>query len=53
MVARTRDVLRRERMETTLATLIDLFIATKQTEGRSPSTLQWYRQKLSQFSRFL
>ena len=39
-------------MEITLPTLIDLFITTKQTEGRSPRTLEWYRDKLGQFARF-
>ena len=30
-------------MEITLPTLIDLFSATKQTEGNSNRTIEWYR----------
>lgn len=52
MRSRTAILLRRERMETTLPTLIDLFIATKQTEGRSPKTTQWYKEKLLHFAKF-
>ena len=40
-------------MELTLPTLIDLFITTKQTEGKSPRTLNWYRDKLIHFARYL
>lgn len=50
--SRTQTMLRRERMEVTLATLIDLFLATKQTEGKSPRTISWYRDFLSRFMRF-
>lgn len=42
----------RER-EMALSTLIDLFIATKQVEGRSQKTLKWYRVFLVEFDRFL
>lgn len=52
MEARTSGLLRRERMETTLPQFIDLFCATKQTEGKSPRTIQWYRDFLTRFSRF-
>ena len=52
MRARTKDFLRRERMETTLDTLVELFAATKQTEGKSPKTVSWYRQMLSRLSRW-
>ena len=40
-------------METTLPTLIDLFVTTKQTEGRSERTLGWYRDMLTHFANFL
>ena len=39
MGARTRDLLRRERMEIPITTLLDLFLTTKRTEGRSPRTI--------------
>jgi site-specific recombinase XerD len=39
-------------MEITLPTLIDLFSATKQTEGRSPRTISWYREFLTRFATF-
>lgn len=40
-------------MDTTLTTLIDLFAATKQTEGQSSATIEWYRGKLAAFAEFL
>jgi site-specific recombinase XerD len=40
-------------METALPILIDQFIATKQTEGKSAKTTSWYRQMLDRFYRFL
>lgn len=36
---------RRRKTELPLPTLIDLFILSKQIEGRSPKTLTWYRAK--------
>lgn len=53
MGAKSVAILRREKMEITLATLIDLFLATKQTEGKTTKTLSWYRQKLEAFDQFL
>lgn len=40
-------------MEAPLASLIELFAATKQTEGRSPKTIQWYRDFMAKFSAFV
>jgi site-specific recombinase XerD len=40
-------------MEIPITTLIDLFLTTKRTEGRSPRTIGWYREKLSPVARFL
>lgn len=40
-------------MEIELDTLIDLFTATKQTEGRSKNTVDWYRKMLGRFVKFL
>lgn len=40
-------------METTIPVLIELFAATKQTEGKSKSTVIWYRRRLSVFCSFL
>ena len=53
MVSRTVSILRRERVETTLPVLIDLFVATKEIEGKSLDTIRWYRCMLRRFSRFL
>ena len=39
-------------MEVTMSTLIDLFAATKQTEGKSPRTISWYRGFLVRFVAF-
>lgn len=50
---RTAEALRRERMEITLPTLIDLFIAAKSTEGRSRRTQEWYREQLGRFTEFV
>ena len=38
---------------TPLATLIDLYILSKQIEGRSAKTLTWYRANLERFARFM
>ncbi|MCL5998694.1 MAG: tyrosine-type recombinase/integrase [Chloroflexi bacterium] len=40
-------------METKLDVLINLFVATKQTEGRSVNTILWYRRMLGRFSGYL
>jgi site-specific recombinase XerD len=53
MGRRTQDILRREKMETTLPVLLDLFIATKQTEGRTRNTTSTYRKRISVFIAFL
>jgi site-specific recombinase XerD len=53
MVSRTEQVLRREKMEATLPSLIDLFVATKKTEGKSRKTVTWYSEMLDKFSRFV
>ncbi len=39
-------------METTLPMLVDLFLATKQTEGLSAKTIRGYRQILGRFTEF-
>jgi site-specific recombinase XerD len=40
-------------MEMTLPVLLDLFVATKKTEGKSLATVSWYRRRLSMFFEFL
>ncbi len=40
-------------MEITIKTLIELFLTTKSTEGRSDRTISWYREKLYPFERHL
>lgn len=49
----SRERLRRERMEITLSDTINLFVITKETEGRSPKTTTWYRDLLTRFSDYL
>jgi len=53
MVSKTSQILRRERMLIALPTLIDLFAATKQIEGKRPKTISWYTSMLRRFSRFV
>lgn len=53
MESRTVTILRRERMETALPVLIDLFRATKRIEGKSPKTIEWYGEMLKGFVAFL
>ena len=53
MRLRTVDLLRRERIDTTLPVLIDLFSATKEIEGKSPRTISWYASMLKPFASFL
>jgi len=40
-------------MEITIKTLIELFLSTKTTEGRSERTISWYREKLGHVERYL
>lgn len=46
MKGKTVELLRRERMDTKLSTLIALFVATKQTDRRSDATIRRHRDKL-------
>jgi site-specific recombinase XerD len=50
---KSSQVLKREHVETTVDDLIELFLATKRTEGRSENTLLWYRHMLNTFGAFL
>ena len=36
-----------------LSTLIEIFLAEKQIEGRSKRTIEWYRDRLGKFDEFL
>lgn len=49
----TQRILRRERMEITINALIEMFAATKQTEGKSARTINWYSDMLSRCARYL
>ena len=49
----TEKLLRRERMQASLTTLIEMFCATKQTEGKSAKTIDWYRAFLLKFATHL
>lgn len=49
-MSRTRQILRREKMEMSLGQAIDLFIMAKETEGRSHETTRWYRNMLGRFA---
>ena len=53
MSNKARELLRRERMEATVSELIDRFLITKRTENCSPRTIDWYRQMLGRFARFV
>jgi site-specific recombinase XerD len=53
MANKTADLLRRERMETTLPVFLDMFLATKQTEGKSGQTVAWYRKRLNHFLSYM
>lgn len=53
MASKTDELLRREKMDTSLATLIDLFAATKRTEGKTDKTISWYTAFLLQFLAFV
>lgn len=53
MASRTSEILRREKMDTALPTMIDLFVATKSTEGKSSKTTEWYRFMLLKFADFV
>jgi site-specific recombinase XerD len=49
MGVRSRELLRRERMETTLPKLVEMFVATKRAEGKTAKTVKWYREMLGRF----
>jgi hypothetical protein len=49
---RTRESLRRERMESVSSVLVELFISVKKVEGRTPKTTSWYRSMLNRFVAF-
>jgi len=53
MSRRTLEILRRERMEMPVSTLIDLFVSTKRMEGKAPKTLTWYHGMLSKYAQHL
>ena len=53
MRSRTGKDLRREGMDLSLIILIDLFAATKQTEGRSTKTISWYCGMLAPFVEYV
>ena len=47
MASQAVSLLKRKKTDTSLPASIDLFIACKQVEGRSPKTLTWYRANLN------
>jgi site-specific recombinase XerD len=53
MSNKTLELLRRERMEATVSELIERFLITKQTENCTAKTIDWYRQMLGRFARFV
>ena len=53
MMARTQHILRRERMNITLETLLEQFVTTKATENRIPKTLSWYKQMIRGYIGFV
>ena len=53
MTVRTESLLRSGNMEMTLKALVELFAATKQTEGRTEKTIAWYRDMIGRFVSYL
>lgn len=53
MAAQKTEPRSKKKAEITLPTLIDLFILSKQIEGRSPKTLSWYQANLKRFAGFM
>lgn len=53
MAPRTTKPPSKTKADFSLPTLIELFILSKQIEGRSPKTLSWYQANLTRFSDFL
>jgi hypothetical protein len=53
METKTAKLLRKERMETPVTILIEMFASTKQTEGRSSRTITWYRERLGHYTALL
>ena len=44
--------IRGKKMDMTLESLLDVFISTKRTEGKSPKTLSWYEGMIKAFLRW-
>lgn len=53
MAYRSDFLLRRERMELTLARAKENFLAALTLEGKSPETVLWHNKKLSAFLTFM
>lgn len=45
--------IKQRKMDMNLPALIDVFVSTKMTEGRSPHTIKWYRHMLTTFTTWL
>jgi hypothetical protein len=53
MSTKLRDIMRREKMETTLPTPMSPLTATKLTEDKSKKTVDWYEWMPSKFVDFV
>jgi site-specific recombinase XerD len=53
MMVRTESLLRSRNMAMPLSDLLELFVATKRTEGRAEKTLSWYEEMIGRFVAFL
>ena len=53
MAGKTASSVAKTWAKTPLTTLIDLYIVSKQIEGRSDKTLTWYRANLERFASFM
>jgi site-specific recombinase XerD len=53
MAVRTTPSRGKTKADMALPTLIELFILSKQIEGRSPKTLSWYQANLERFANFM
>jgi site-specific recombinase XerD len=50
---RTREALPREKMETTMSVLLEMFLSAKRIEGRTKNTIKFYKSLLTKFITFL
>ena len=52
MARKSGEATRGKKVDVTVQTLIDMFILSKQVEGKSTRTIGWYRANLDSFAKF-